>query len=405
MKIIILAQYFELADQPGITLLSAMAQSLAGDGHDVHVISGRHVRIGRKPAGSDQKVPAGYTIHRVWSGNDVARSLFSRALSFLAFSLSSTLALLRLGRCDVIYGSSPPIFPMFPALLWARIRGIRFVLEVCDLWPESAVALGLLRNQFLIAVTAAVERFLYRYSDGIVVLTQGIARRLGERRELRAPVLVARCAVSLADFQEAAAHRQDIRRQYGWDGKCVVIFAGTLGHAQDIETLLFAAEKLEQHETVHFVIIGDGACHALVAAQAATRKNIELLAPKPKTETLKMLAAADIGLCTLKDVALFNSALPTKLIDYIAAGLGIVAPDFEEITPLMNGSKTQALYRPGDGRSLADAVSTLAEEWPDESGASRSNDFPEEFTLEHRNGAIARFVGELHDASSKYDME
>lgn len=392
MKIVILSQYFASPDEPGITLLSSMARYFARAGHEVTVISGRYVRMGRKKARRFRKMSSGYAVHRIWSGHDEKAKLLSRLLSFFAFSLSSALALVRMGKSDVIYASSPPMFSAFPALLWARLTGATFILEICDLWPESAVALGLIRNKRLIAWTAALEAFLYRHSDGIVALTYGISRCIQEQHRPKAPIIVARCAVSVVPFQRAAATRGAVRRERGWDKKCVAIFAGTIGYAQDIETLLEAASYLKSHDTLRIVVMGDGAYRARIASAAIELENLQLLEPMSKAETINVLTASDIGVCTLKNRPLFEGALPTKLIDYLAAGLPVVAPDMKEIADVVSRMNAGLLYRAGDAHSLAQALRNLAE---DASSIIPKPSFPEEFKLEHRNCVIQRFAENL----------
>jgi len=389
MKIVILAQYFEEPDQPGLPLLSSMAEHFAMSGHEVTVIAGRYIRMGRQKAPRFRQMPSGYSIRRTWSGSDGSADLLSRLLSFAAFSLSSMFTLVWMGKVDVIYASSPPIFPTFPALLWARLTGAKFVLEICDLWPESAIALGLIRNKRFIAWTAAMEAFLYRHSDGLVGLTQGISRWIQERHEVKAPITVARCAVSPIPSSQAIVNRAVIRREREWDGKCVAIFAGTVGHAQDIETLLAAAAQLVDQSKLLIVVMGDGAYRDRVIAKTRELNNLQFVKPVSRAETMNTLAASDIGLCTLRNDPLFDGAVPTKLIDYLGAGLPVVAPDLQEVAAVVKTMNAGALYQAGDAKSLADALRALAGKC---SAIIPQPLLPEEFKIEYRNQIIERFV-------------
>ncbi|MET4519988.1 glycosyltransferase family 4 protein [Bradyrhizobium sp. I1.7.5] len=389
MKIVILAQYFEESDQPGLPLLSSIAEHFAMSGHEVTVIAGQYIRMGRHKAPRFRKMPSGYSIRRTWSGSDGSANLLSRLLSFFAFSLSSMFTLAWMGKIDVIYASSPPIFPTFSALLWARLTGAKFILEICDLWPESAIALGLIRNKRLIAWTAAIEGFLYRHSDGLVGLTQGISKWVQEQYEIKAPIIVARCAVSPIPPSQRIASRAAIRRERDWNGKCIAIFAGTIGHAQDIETLLAAAAQLFDQSKLLIVVMGDGAYRDLVIARTRELNNLQFFEPESRAETMNTLAASDIGLCTLKNDPLFDGAVPTKFIDYLGAGLPVVAPDLQEIAAIVKTMNAGVLYQAGDAKSLADALRALAGK---RSAVVAQSLLPEEFKIEYRNRTIERFV-------------
>ena len=394
MKIAILSQYFETPDDPGISLLSSMAEHFASEGHDVTVICGRFIRMGRRKAQRLEKTSSGYTVRRTWSGSDRSRNIFSRIVSFAAFSISSVAALVRLGRCDIIYASSPPIFPVFPALLWARLSGAKFIVEICDLWPESVVALGVIRAPTVIAVASRLERFLYRHSDGIVALTRGIAGTISEKHHPKAPLLVARGAISPELYAMSRGKRSDIRRTRGWDGKCVAIFAGTIGYAQDIDALLDAAALLAGREDLRIVLVGDGVFGQRARAAAERLPNLDVLPPLPKGEMVPLLLAADIGLCTLSNVPLFAGAVPSKLLDYLAAGLPVVAPDFDEVSGIVAEQSVGKLYRAGDAQSLARAVCEVSEALrPQGDGDEKPMSvLPAEFTQSYRNEKIGRFI-------------
>jgi len=394
MKIAIVSQYFETPEDPGISLLCSMAEHFAGEGHDVTVICGRFIRMGRRKAQRLERTASGYTVRRTWSGSDRSRNIVSRIISFAAFSISSIAALVRLGRCDVIYASSPPIFPTFPALLWARVSGAKFIAEICDLWPESVVALGVIRAPAVIAIASCMERFLYRHSDGIVALTRGIAGTISEKHHPKAPLLVARGAKSPELYALSRSNRSDVRRVRGWEGKRVAIFAGTIGYAQDVDALLDAVALLSNHEDLRIVLVGDGVFGPKARAAAERLPNLDVLPPLAKADMVPLLVASDIGLCTLSNVPLFAGAVPTKLLDYLAAGLPVVAPDFEEVSGIITEQSAGRLYRAGDAQSLARAIREAAEALGPQGVRNEKPAavLPVEFTQSHRNEKIGRFI-------------
>ena len=355
MKLTIVSQYFETAEQPGLTILSSMADYFSDSNDSVIVITGKYIRIGRSIA-NDSPGKAKYQIRRIWSGSDRSKNIYVRILSFISFSLSSTWCSFFTRKPDIIYFSSPPILAALPVMLVAKLRGALFVLEVCDLWPESAVALGVIRNRTIISIARWIERVLYRRSDAIVALTKGIANSVREVNP-NAKLLVAQCQITAPQKPISLQERSVIRRCMGWTDNRVVIFAGTLGYAQDIESIVSAAKLLsEKQSNILIVAMGSGVAANLIQEAAKLLPNLQWLAPVPKAEAIDIIQSADLGLCTLSNYSLFDGAIPTKLMDYISVNLPSVAPDFKEIREIAAQHSNISLYRSGDAAGLAETV-------------------------------------------------
>jgi glycosyltransferase involved in cell wall biosynthesis len=389
LKVVILAHYFQEADAPGISLLGSLADHLASSSHTVSVVCGRRVRMGRSIAPRFTRTATGYDIHRTWSGNEASFGIASRILSFIAFTVSALFGLVKAGRADVVFASSPPIFPMLTAWLWARLTRAKFVLEVCDLWPDSVIALGVVKSRPLIWLTRRLELFLYNHSDAIVALTDGVAETVRERLTTNIPVHVAVAAVPLEAYRSAAADRPAIRERMGWHGKTVAIFAGTTGYAQDIGTLVSAAERLRDVANLLVVVVGSGPEWSIAEEGAARLPNLVLLPPVAKHEMVGLLAAADIGLCTLRNHPLFDGALPTKLIDYLAADLPVVAAAMKAIVEVA-ANRNVRLYVAENPASLEaelrklahDLMTGLSSRWQGETN------LPAEYDLSNRNAGL-----------------
>ena len=173
MKVAVVYQYYQGHGAPGHSLVYELTQYLAQQGHSVAVVSGEtgymrrdkpalpwYRRLLRRERNGDVQVVRTYTY------SELHKSYLGRLLSFISFSLTCPLGLLGLEKPDVVLASSPPIFPMFPAWLVCKLRGIPFVLEVRDLWPASAVQMGILKNRQLIAIMSWMERLLYDQALG-----------------------------------------------------------------------------------------------------------------------------------------------------------------------------------------------------------------------------------------------
>src|SRR5579884_3912636 len=172
MRILLIHQAFCGPSDPGGTRHYEIALNLVDQGHEVTIVTSRSSYL-TGAAKDDCTYPDGIRVLFAPTLNNLHKSYLQRTLVFLSFALSSFFVALRSGPHDVILRTSPPIFQCFPALFAALLRGKPFVLEVRDLWPEFAIALGVLRNPLLIAAAKFSERLLYRFARAIVVNSPG----------------------------------------------------------------------------------------------------------------------------------------------------------------------------------------------------------------------------------------
>jgi colanic acid biosynthesis glycosyl transferase WcaI len=188
------------------------------------------------------------------------RGFGRRLVNHASFALSSMLTSWRAGHADVVIAETPPLFTAAAAVVVARMRHARLLLNVADLWPESAVQLGALKNRFAIRGAEAIERFAYRHANLITVPTPGIRTSIAQRAEFEGRVRLLPNAVDVDRFEPAAEPRGDRKR---------VVYCGTVGLAQGVRTLLEAARELERDRSdLEFLIVGDGAERAELEALA-----------------------------------------------------------------------------------------------------------------------------------------
>ncbi len=341
MKIAVVYQYYQGHQAPGHSLVYELTQYLAERGHEVTVVSGESGymkqeqplvpwfrRLKRKQR--DGKV----NVVRTYTYSELHRSYLGRLLSFISFSITGPIGLLSIKKPDVVLASSPPIFPMFSAWLVCKLRRIPFVLEVRDLWPASAVQMGILKNRQLIGIMSWMERLLYDHSSKIIALTEGIRDDICNRGWPEEKVELVTCGVDFAQLYPDAEGGNLIRQQQGWTDKKVVMYFGALGEANNIPVILRAAENLQGQEDILFVLVGDGLKRAAIQKQVSEDNidNVVVLPPVPKDKARVYINAADICLVTLLDIALFDGAIPTKLIDYMACGKPVLCGSGEKRT-------------------------------------------------------------------------
>lgn len=368
MKVVVVYQYYQGHGAPGHSLVYELTQFLAERGHDVTVVSGEtgymqrnipnlpwYQRIVRRER--DGKV----NVVRTYTYSELHRSYIGRLLSFISFSLSCPLGLLSVAKPDVVLASSPPIFPMFPAWLICKLRRIPFVLEVRDLWPASAVQMGILKNRQLIGIMAWMERVLYNQSKKIVALTEGIRDDICSRGWSKSKVELVTCGVDFDKLYPDAPGAAFIRDKFGWQDKKIVLYFGALGEANNLPVTLRTAQRLQLREDIVFVLIGDGMKRGETEKQVKELglKNVLVLPPVPKDEARLYINAADVCLVTLRDIPLFDGAIPTKLIDYMACGKAVLCGIRGEAEAIVEGAEAGVMFEPDNDEQLSKLIVDL----------------------------------------------
>ena len=364
MRILLIHQAFAALGEPGGTRHHEFCRWLAENGHTVTVVTGR-VSYLTGDTVSSEAMPkeeiddAGVHIVRCWSYRSYHRSFVHRAVSFLSFMLTSFFASLRQGPLDVVWGTSPPLMQGGTAWAVARVRRAAFVFEVRDLWPEFAIAVGVLRNRQLIRLSLWLERLLYRRADALVVNSPGFIEHVESRGARRVDLVPNGADV---DMFSSAEHGQAFRRKHGLEEAFVVLYAGAHGLSNDLGVVLDAAAQLGDHPQIVLVLLGDGKEKPglMARANAERLQNVRFVAPLPKREMAEALAAADACLAILKPLAAYRTTYPNKVFDYMAAGKPTILAIDGVIRQVVEHAEAGIFVPPGDGSALAEAILKLA---------------------------------------------
>lgn len=368
MRLVVVYQYYQGHGAPGHSLVYDLTQFLAEKNHDVTVLSGEtgymqisvdHLPWYRRIFRQDKNGKV--NVIRTFTYTELHRSYMGRLLGFISFSISAPLGLLRLQKPDVVLASSPPIFPMFSVWLICKFRGIPFVIEVRDLWPESAIQMGILKNKYLIKIMQWMEKILYNQSIKIIALTDGIRNDICSRGWNKDKVELVTCGVDFDKLYPDNVGGALIREKYGWQDKKIVMYFGALGEANNIPVIIQTAKILENHEKILFVLVGDGMKRNDIKEDIDLLglKNIILLPPVPKFDARSFINAADICLVTLRDIPLFEGAIPTKLIDYMACGKPVLCGVRGEAVRIISESSGGVLFDPDDSYQLSENIVDL----------------------------------------------
>jgi glycosyltransferase involved in cell wall biosynthesis len=365
MHILLIHQAFAALDEAGGTRHHELARYLVGKGHQVTIIASPVSYLTGKARKKnirwleEQKPEAGITILRTFTYSALHKSFVHRVFSFVSFMFSSFLVGMRVQKIDLVWGTSPPIFQGITAWLIARLKRIPFLFEVRDLWPAFAIAIGVLRNPWLIRATLGLERFLYRHADRVMVNSPGFIAHVTQRGARRVDLIPNGAAPEM--FQ---AHSQgnDFRRQHQLENKFLILYAGAHGISNDLSIVLQAAQLLREQESIHFILVGDGKEKIHLQAQAGSLglTNVHFYPPVAKDQMGEILAACDAGLAILKPLELYKTTYPNKVFDYMAAGRPVILAIDGVIREVVERAGAGIAVPPGNAQAMAQAVSQLA---------------------------------------------
>ena len=364
MHILLIHQAFVTTGEAGGTRHIEFAKRLASNGHRVTIITSPVSYLSGENSLSGfylwkgEQWAENIEIRYCWTSAGMHRGFIPRLLAFFSFMFSSFFCALSVKDTDLVWGTSPNLFQGWTAWLSARCKRIPFLLEIRDLWPEFAIAMGALRNPVLIRMSQWLEKFLYCHADRIIVNSPGFIPYI---RDIcgKTPDLVPNGA-DAAMFEEADGTA--FRNQYGLGNDFIVMYSGAHGPANDLETALNAAELLKEHTGIRFVFVGSGKDKPRLETLAAEKhlENVLFVPPVPKDRIASVMAAENAGLAILKKLDMFKTTYPNKVFDIMACGDPVICQIDGVIREAVESNHAGIFAEPGDPRALADAVLKLA---------------------------------------------
>ncbi len=367
MHTLLVHQAFVSPQEPGGTRHFELAQRAVAQGNEFTIVAGNlNYKTGKQIIPSSRLVEeqtiGGIRVLRAYIYPSLHRSFTWRVVAFISFMVTSVLASLRVGRVDLVMTTTPPIFQALSTWLVAFLRRKPFLLEVRDLWPEFAVQMGVVTNPALITLARWVESFLYAQATHILINSPGFKPHLLQKGVKPEKISVVANGGSL-DMFNPDADGQACRAQWQLEGKFIAMYAGAMGQANDLPTILRSAKRLEGPPEIEFVFVGDGKERANTErmAQEMGLSNVYFVGPVPKNEMRHVLAAADVCLATLLDIPMFNTVYPNKVFDYMAAGRPTVLGIDGVIRKVVEGANAGFFVPPGNDEAIADAVLTLSQ--------------------------------------------
>jgi len=329
MKILIITQHFP-PERGAVRRLAEFARQFARHGNDVSVLTA----IPNYPDGIVPEEYRGqfFNVQNV-DGLNIYRSYVlpasnrlpgRRMVGFLVFMVTAIFNSFRIkGKFDVVVASSPPVTT--PVIGWviSKLRRARLIIEVRDLQPESSEEFGNLRSSIFTRLLKKLMHSLYHRADHVVTATDGITTYL---QGIGIPANRVTTIKSGVGSEFLGADSNGVRARFGWENKFLVLYAGTLGWAHSLETVIEAARHLVDQPDIHFVFAGEGQKRSALEGMVRDYglKNVTFIGLQALETIPYFLKASDVLVESLKEVPITQGTFPCKLFEYMASGRPII---------------------------------------------------------------------------------
>jgi len=409
VRLAYLSHYFPPESNAPAARVHELSRALVRLGHEVHVVTGQpsHPRgviyPGYRAAEYRRDELDGIHVHRVPTFPAANRGVLVRGLGYAAMPTAQVLyAARKLPPIDLVLATSPQIFTGLAGLALARLRRLPFVLEVRDLWPESIVSVGALPPRHpAIRALERLEHRLYRGAAGIVSVTDSFVDHFVAHGVDPARIAVIKNGADL-DLFDPETPPAPLRANLGIaPDALLVLFCGTIGMAHDVGLLARAAAIAPVDLDAHFVVVGDGAGRAELAAEIAALgvgERVHLLPAVPRREVPGLLAAADISAVVLRDSPTFAGVLPSKLFEAMAMRTPILLGVRGEARALVEAAHAGLAFTPGDPAALLACLRALADlgvVGREAMGAAARTHVLQHHDRDHQAEQLAQFLGRL----------
>lgn len=369
MKILILHQHFYPETVGTSTRAVEIVEYLVERGHTVTVITGipshpSTIRNGEVSRSQPRReIFRGAQIHRVWTYGSTGPDVFlRRMLAYSSFMVIGGLkALFISGRFDALVAISP--LPNGVAgWVVSKLRNIPLMFDVCDIWPDCAVAVDMIKPSLTLRIAQWLEKKVYGASARIGVVTRGFIGNIEAKGIPREKIRLLPDWVDPALYDPAKIDRVEARRQYKLEDHFVVSFLGNFGLLMGLEAILETARIVQERDPdILFLFVGKGA--ALPMMEEKIRRdglsNVRIIAYRPREEVPALLQASDVLIVTYMKNDLTMITVPSKIYEYLSIARPIVAGVTGVVSEILSDAGAALISRDRDPEEMAQHILTF----------------------------------------------
>lgn len=360
MRVLILTQYYPPETGAPQNRLSSLAKNLKAFGVHVEVLTAMpsYPKSEIFPAYVNKKYVTerldNIIIHRANLFVSKKSSVSHRLANYFSFSYNSFIcASKKLRPFDVIICESPPLFLGITAVFLKRKWKCKLIFNVSDLWPESAEKMGIIKNKTAIKYSYKLANWIYSHADLISGQTQGIVEAIKKMQPSK----------KLLWFPNGV----DVEKFCGVVSlppadKFILTYAGIIGHAQGLEVILHAANKLKHLPRIEFKIIGDGPEKNKLQQlkEQLQLHNVTFIANKPVKEVICEVSRSNAYVVPLRKLDLFKGAIPSKIFEPLALGVPVLlGVEGEAKNLFIDQADSGLFFEPENATMLAEKIVEL----------------------------------------------
>lgn len=366
MKILLLNQFYPPDVAATGQLLADLAVGLVHKGHEIHVLCSRRVYGGGMEKYPAEQLINGVHIHRVAATGFGRGNIAGRLIDYLSFYVLAAWKALVLPRMNVCVALTTPPFIALCGLMLRLLKGTRLVLWTMDLYPEIAVAYGVLKKGSLLhKCLARVSRWIYHCASIIISLGEVMTEKLVKAGAKEKKIITVHNWVPGEVVRSISPDNSVLRREWKLDGHVALMYSGNLGIGHELDTVVLAMKELGEGANIQVLFVGNGKMREPLA-QLAAELNLDCIKfrpPIPLGNLSDTLAAADIHLVSQKP-GTQGLIVPSKLYGILAAGRPaiFIGPEDCEPAMILRKSKAGIVIKPGDVNGVANALRELAQD-------------------------------------------
>lgn len=371
MRVLFLNTSFPPMARSAGHLFYDLGRNLVTRGHQVSVVTELPWRRLGYDDSADKYKGVRFWLREMMEGMKVIRvrgfpfkegSLIGRGINALLLPLTFYLGARSLDDADAILVYSPPLTLGLAAFLLKRFHRIPFLFNVQDIYPQTLIELGLMRHPLLIKLFEWIERFTYNHTSFIVVHSEGNQQYIIARRSVDSEKVHVIHNWVDTNVIEPSERINSFRTKQGVGSQFLVCYAGTMGHAQDLNPIIWAAKQLQEYNDILFFLIGEGVRESEWRQLVETWQlnNVRFLPLQPKEVYPSIVNAADVGMVPLIE-DLRTPVVPGKLMDFMAGARPVIATvNLDGDTArIINEAKCGFAYAPDNGKGVTDAILKL----------------------------------------------